>query len=415
MKQLTKSPLQKFSSALQSEVLTLHIYDGIGADMFGEGITAQQVAEELTAKTFSGIVMRISSPGGDPFEAVAIYNLLRSQGKPITAIVDGIAASAASLLAMAGDTIQMGQSAMLMIHNAMKLTFGNATDMRSAADTLDKVSSVMRDIYVKRTGMSGDQVQHMMDAETWMNADEAVKLGFATEHLLGDVPGVRALTALFDLSQYKHAPNVEAWDEAKHPRKDNGQFGTGSGDSGGSSSNGGSVSSGSGVKFHTPEVHSQMGKLYDHAEVTYNFKDKKQEYSFTVNKDGSVTEITTSNKDLHNSVTVNEDTAAIVHTHPVSADPEPSPGDIQLAKDKGLDNYALSKEALWVAHPDGSVEKVGSVTFKKKVLTINYTTEYAQKHPDLVEQQQAKASNENPIVAEKFTALDRLRLEAEVL
>lgn len=201
-----KNPLARFVAKTDSGVLTLYVYDVIGADLFGEGITAKNVAEKLDSGTFSSINMRINSPGGNPFEAITILNLLKSKGKPINVVVDGLAASAASILAMAGDKIQMGQSAMFMIHNAMVAQFGDAADMRQMAETLDKVSGNMRDTYVQRTGLEAAKVKAMMDKETWMTAQEAVTNHFADEVISVDNPEAVAVAASFDLSHFKNPP-----------------------------------------------------------------------------------------------------------------------------------------------------------------------------------------------------------------
>jgi hypothetical protein len=119
--------------------------------------------------------------GGDCFEGIGIYNLLRAQGKPIDVSVDGLAASAASIIAMAGDTINIGTGAMLMIHNAAIFAYGEASELRKVAETLDSISVTAGEIYVKRSGQTAAKVKEMMDAETWMNGAEAVELGFASE------------------------------------------------------------------------------------------------------------------------------------------------------------------------------------------------------------------------------------------
>jgi ATP-dependent Clp protease protease subunit len=124
--------------------------------------------------------MRINSMGGDAFEAIAIHNMLRAQGKPIEACIDGLAASAASVIAMAGDTISMGSNAMMMIHNAQTGCQGYASDMRKTADILDKISNAVCQTYADRTGNSMEMCQKLMDAETWMTAHDCIKDNFAT-------------------------------------------------------------------------------------------------------------------------------------------------------------------------------------------------------------------------------------------
>jgi ATP-dependent protease ClpP protease subunit len=172
-----------FKASLQDDgVLELTVYEDIGEDWWsGGGVTAKSVKQKFDAAgAFSRIVVRINSPGGDAFEGVAICSLLRSQGKPVDVYVDGIAASAASIIAMAGDTITMGRSAMMMVHNAWTVCAGDGDDMRKCADTLDTISLSIGQTYVAKTGKTAAEIKAIMDAETWMGAEECVDEGFAT-------------------------------------------------------------------------------------------------------------------------------------------------------------------------------------------------------------------------------------------
>lgn len=189
-----------FNAAKKDNTLTLTVYDVIGADFFGNGITAQSVQEALDGD-YSDITLRVNSPGGDAFAGVAIYNLLRAQGKPVNVIVDGLAASAASIIAMAGDSITMGTGSMMMIHPAQGMALGDAKEVREFAETLDKVSDSIADIYVQRTANSKKAVTDMMNAETWMNATEAQDKGFASS-----VSKQQAIRNEFDLSAFKNTP-----------------------------------------------------------------------------------------------------------------------------------------------------------------------------------------------------------------
>jgi ATP-dependent Clp protease protease subunit len=197
---------EKLPTAFKSEAtagsLSVEIYDVIGADIFGEGVTASAVSAAINGETpYDSITVRLNSPGGDLFEGVAIYNVLKNSGKPVNVVVDGLAASAASLIAMAGDTITMGEGSMMMIHNAMAMAFGNADDFRRMSDTLDTVSASAADLYVGRTKMKKSDVLEMMSAETWMSAKDAVKYGFATA-----VQGKGKVSNAFDLSSFKNTP-----------------------------------------------------------------------------------------------------------------------------------------------------------------------------------------------------------------
>lgn len=198
-----------FRAAVKDETLDLQIYEDIGADWFGEGLTAKTVKQRIDgAGKFARISVRINSPGGDAFEGVAIMNLLRAQKKPIDVYVDGIAASAASMVAMAGDTITMGRGAMMMIHNALMLCFGHAKDLREGADLLDQVSASMAQVYVARTGKSAEEIKAMLDAETWMSAQECIDNGFATALVDDDNDDAMALAKTFkSLARLKHVPD----------------------------------------------------------------------------------------------------------------------------------------------------------------------------------------------------------------
>ena len=157
----------------------IHIYDDIGASWFG-GIGAKDVIDALKEiGKVDEITCRINSYGGDVFEAFAIYNaLVRNSAKIVTAI-DGMAASAASYIAMAGNTIEIADNAWMMIHNPWGMAMGDAQELRRMADQLDEFKGSIRDIYVARTGVDPQKCAAMMDAETWMDAKECVAQGFA--------------------------------------------------------------------------------------------------------------------------------------------------------------------------------------------------------------------------------------------
>lgn len=181
MKINARKPL--FRAALQSDgTLELLVYEEIGENYWsGGGVTAKTVKQQIDqAGPHTRLAVRINSPGGDAFEGVAIHNLLRAQGKPIDVFVDGIAASAASIIAMCGDTRTMGSNAMMMIHNAWSSCQGYADDMRKMADTLDKVSASVAQTYIDRAGLSKDKVKDLMDAESWLSAEDCVDLNLAT-------------------------------------------------------------------------------------------------------------------------------------------------------------------------------------------------------------------------------------------
>ena len=200
-----------FMAAVKASILEILVYDEIGENYWtGTGITPATVAAALKdAGAYDSITLRINSPGGSAFDGVAIYNLLRAQNKPIEVFVDGIAASAASVVAMAGDTINMGTGAMLMVHNAMWGCYGDAQALRQAADVIDGISVTIGEIYVKRTGQDTAAVKAIMDAETWMGGAEAVEKGFATkvvDQTDDEVAEAQQLARKFKLKAFRNAP-----------------------------------------------------------------------------------------------------------------------------------------------------------------------------------------------------------------
>jgi ATP-dependent protease ClpP protease subunit len=178
--------------ALANELL---IYDRIGSDYFtGGGITHQSVTDWLAGlePSNSAITVRINSPGGDVFEGVGIYNALVAwqagqDDRKITVKIDALAASIASVIAMAGDEIVIGGNAMMMIHRASTITMGNAADHLSTASTLESIDQIIVDTYEARTGQKPTDLKGWLDAETYMTAAESVERGFAdrSENLKG--------------------------------------------------------------------------------------------------------------------------------------------------------------------------------------------------------------------------------------
>lgn len=159
---------------------TLSYMEAWGYDTSGF-VSALSVKKALdSAGAYSKVRMRINSPGGDAFEGMAIHSLLCGQGKPVEAYIDGIAASSASVIAMAASVRIMGRSAMMMIHDAWSGCIGNARDMRKMGDTLDKIDESIAAAYVDRTGLSLEEIQALMDEETWLSAQDCVEQKFAT-------------------------------------------------------------------------------------------------------------------------------------------------------------------------------------------------------------------------------------------
>ena len=170
----------------------LSIFDDIGAF----GVSAKSFLNDLASAQGDSVRAEINRPGGDVFAGLAIYNGLRNSGKKVNVRVLGLAASAASLVAMAGDTIEMPENSFMMVHNPWGFAMGGADDMRDTADMLDKLGASLASTYAKRTGKSAEEITALLDAETWMSAAEAVDAGFATA-VISEVP----VKAAFDLDR----------------------------------------------------------------------------------------------------------------------------------------------------------------------------------------------------------------------
>jgi len=165
---------------------SISVFDVIGADYWGEGVTASRIAGALRSMNGADVTVNINSPGGDMFEGLAIYNLLREYKGKVTVKVLGLAASAASIIAMAGDDVQIGRGAFLMIHNCWVYAMGNRHDLAQIAADMEPFDKAMGDIYSARTGLSVDEVAAMMDGETYIGGSDAVAKGFADSLLSAD-------------------------------------------------------------------------------------------------------------------------------------------------------------------------------------------------------------------------------------
>lgn len=175
------------AAASSEEERSISVYDVIGYDYWtGEGVTAKRVAGALRNMGKGPVTVNVNSPGGDLFEGLAIYNLLREHDGEVTVRILGVAASAASIIAMAGDTVQIARAGFLMIHNTWVMAVGNRNDLREIADQLEPFDRAMADIYAARTGGELKAMAKLMDAETWIGGNDAVEEGFADELLASD-------------------------------------------------------------------------------------------------------------------------------------------------------------------------------------------------------------------------------------
>lgn len=152
---------------------------------FGDEVTPKLFKADLD-KCQGDISVWINSPGGDVFAAAQIYNMLMDYPHNVTVKIDGLAASAASVIAMAGTEVQMSPVAMMMIHNPMTVAIGDSAEMQKASAMLDEVKESIMNAYEIKTGLTRTKISHLMDAESWFNAKKAVELGFADKILFSD-------------------------------------------------------------------------------------------------------------------------------------------------------------------------------------------------------------------------------------
>lgn len=190
----------RLQAAANNEPAEIFIYDDIGPAWLGM-VAGQTVIDALAEIGPHPVNVRINSPGGDVMEAFAIYNALARHKPGVTVDIDSLAASAASVIAMAGKTIRIAENAMVMIHNVWTFAMGDAAELRQIAGVLDQVGENIVNTYAARTQQSAQQIQQWMDAETWMQAKEAVARGFADE--IGQALQVSASVAA---GRFKNTP-----------------------------------------------------------------------------------------------------------------------------------------------------------------------------------------------------------------
>nr|WP_216358605.1 head maturation protease, ClpP-related [Gilliamella apicola] len=189
---MSANALSKWESGIRAEIEednTISILDPIGLDYWtGDGVTAKRIAAALRQIGHEqDVTVYINSPGGDMFEGFAIYNLLRNHGGKVTVKIIGIAASAASIIAMAADDLQIARAGFLMIHNCWLHAVGNRHDFREVAETIEPFDLAMSDIYAIRSGLDKNLIISMMDKETYIVGNDAVEQGFADSLLPADI------------------------------------------------------------------------------------------------------------------------------------------------------------------------------------------------------------------------------------
>jgi len=182
------------------ETADVYIFDEIGT----YGVTAQEFINDIKDLKDLPLNLRINSLGGDVFDGMAMYNVIKRREAKTTVYIEGIAASIATIIALGADEVVMAENSLFMIHNAWGGTMGEAKDMRKTAETLDKISGELTDIYRKKTGLSYDVLSEMMDEETWLNAEEAFELGF-----VDTISDSIKVAAKYDVSKFKNITQEE--------------------------------------------------------------------------------------------------------------------------------------------------------------------------------------------------------------
>lgn len=173
---------QWFKIVNAAERAEIWIYEQIGEDFWsGDGTTAKSFQKELSGIKAKQIDLHVNSPGGDVFDGLTIYNLIKQHPANVTTYIDGLAASIASVIALAGDKIVMAENALFMVHNPYGHTMGSSDEMRKMADVLDKVKGSIALAYTGRTGKTEEEIDELMNAETWMSSFEALEYGFIDE------------------------------------------------------------------------------------------------------------------------------------------------------------------------------------------------------------------------------------------
>lgn len=194
-----------FSIKAAEDETEILLYDVIGLDWFGNGVDAKKFYNELKNVKTQTIRLKINSPGGDVFDGIAMYNDLKAHSARVIVEVTGLAASAASVVAMAADEILIGKNAHIMIHDAWTMAMGNKTDLREIADLLETIDQGLAETYAERTGGSVKAMSTLMSEETWMRGQEAVDAKFA-DGLIEAEDKKTGAQAAYDLSFYRNTP-----------------------------------------------------------------------------------------------------------------------------------------------------------------------------------------------------------------
>lgn len=187
----------------------IDVMDVIGETWDGFGVTGRRVGALLRSAGEREVIVNINSPGGDVFEGLAIYNMLRAHKGDVTVRIVGLAASAASIVAMGGDRVEIARAGFLMIHNTWVMAVGDRNDLTTIAGQLAAFDEVMAELYAVRTRMAADEIGKMMDRETWISGKAAIEQGFADQLLASDQIAVDA-NARAEAPRMKNLAKIEA-------------------------------------------------------------------------------------------------------------------------------------------------------------------------------------------------------------
>mgnify|MGYP003645663989 CR=1 FL=1 len=181
-------------------IVDVYIFDEIGS----YGLNAQSFIEEIKAYKKRPMNLHVNCVGGDVFDGMAIYNIIKKRTAETTVYIEGIAASMGSVIALAADNVVMAENSLFMIHNAWGGAMGESKELKKTANLLEKISNEIADIYIKKTKLPYDRVKEMMDEETWLNADEALELGF-----IDSISDAIKVAAKYDVSKFKNITSEE--------------------------------------------------------------------------------------------------------------------------------------------------------------------------------------------------------------
>jgi ATP-dependent Clp endopeptidase proteolytic subunit ClpP len=186
------------------------IYADIGQTWFEDGVTAEGFSRELKSlpDTIRDITIRINSNGGNVFEGISIYNRIKQHKAKVTVYIDGLAASIASIIALAGDEVVMGEGAMMMIHKPMSGVYGNSIDMEELSQRLDDVEEQLVGIYKRKTNLDRTEIKTMLAEETWMGADQALELGFVDSVMEAD-EALDIAACVKNVKWFKNCPEIK--------------------------------------------------------------------------------------------------------------------------------------------------------------------------------------------------------------